>query len=154
MKYHACASHILFQCIKGCCNFSMTQQLYLHHFHISQRCKNIWITRSIKPANKEYKKIHSCTLLKVPCILWSESDVCWFQIRISTYLLGQCKAWPFNFHQVCLFIRFFLCFTAPTHNGLEPWYAHGTGPMPKFAQIWRLLVYLFLFLLLVKCNTK
>ena len=24
---------------------------------------------------------------------------------------------------------------------IEPWYAHGTGPTPKFAKIWRLLVF-------------
>ncbi len=25
---------------------------------------------------------------------------------------------------------------------IEPWHAHGTGPKPKFAQIWHLFVYL------------
>ncbi len=29
--------------------------------------------------------------------------------------LGQCKARPFNFHRVSLFLSFFLSFSAPTH---------------------------------------
>ncbi len=40
------------------------------------------------------------------------------------YELGQCKARPFNFHQVCLFLSFFLSsFSTPTHYAfsLYPW---------------------------------
>ncbi len=43
-----------------------------------------------------------------------------------------------------LFISVFL--SVPQHimqiqMQIEPWHAHGTGPKPKFAQIWRLFVY-------------